>query len=61
VNVAEVDPAATVTELGTVSEALLSDRLTVAPPVGAAAVNTTVQVLVPGVVIEPGAQLSALG
>jgi hypothetical protein len=44
-NVAEVAAAATVTEAGTVRLELLFDRLTLAPPVGAAWVNLTVQVL----------------
>ena len=34
--VAEVDPAATVTEVGTVSDALVLVRVTELPPVGAA-------------------------
>jgi hypothetical protein len=43
-NVAEVKPAAIVTEAGTVSTALLSVSVTDAPPVGAALVSVTVQV-----------------
>ncbi len=43
--VAEVAAAATVTEGGTVSVALLFVRATLAPPVGAAWVRVTVQVL----------------
>jgi hypothetical protein len=43
-NVAEVEPAATVTEAGTVSTVLVFVILTAAPPVGAAFVNVTVQV-----------------
>ena len=43
--VAEVAAAATVTDAGTVSVALLLDRLTLAPPVGAAWGSVTVQVL----------------
>jgi hypothetical protein len=43
--VAEVAPAATVTEAGTVSEALLSERATTLPPVGAAWFRVTVQVV----------------
>jgi hypothetical protein len=43
--VAEVDPAATTTEPGVVSVALLLDKGTVAPPVGAALLKEMVQVL----------------
>jgi hypothetical protein len=43
--VAEVAAAATVTEAGAVSVALVLVRVTVAPPVGAAWVKVTVQVL----------------
>ena len=43
--VAVVAPAVTVTEAGTVSEALLLARVTLAPPVGAVCVRVTVQVL----------------
>ena len=43
--VAEVAPAATVTEAGTVRAALSSERETALPPVGAALVRVTVQVL----------------
>src|ERR1700678_143502 len=43
--VAEVAPAATVTDAGTVSVELVLVRVTVAPPVGAAWVKVTVQVL----------------
>jgi len=45
-NVADVAPAATTTDAGTVSVALLSVRPTLAPPVGADWVSVTVQVLV---------------
>ena len=44
-NVAVVAPAATVTDAGTVSEALLLARVTLEPPVGAVWVSVTVQVL----------------
>ena len=44
-NVAELAAAATVTDAGTVSVALLFDRVTIAPPVGAALLRLTVQVL----------------
>jgi hypothetical protein len=43
--VAVVDPAATVTEAGTVSKVLLLASVTAEPPVGAAWVSVTVQVL----------------
>jgi len=42
VNVAEVAPAGTVTEAGTVALALSDWRLTVIPPVGAAPLSVTV-------------------
>jgi hypothetical protein len=45
VKLAEVPPAATVTEAGTVSRLLLEARVTAAPPVGAALVKVTVQVV----------------
>ena len=45
VNVAVLAVATTVTAAGTVRVALLFDRLTVAPPVGAGCVRVTVQVL----------------
>jgi hypothetical protein len=41
--VAVVAPAAIVTEVGTDKRALLSDRLTATPPLGAAMDNVTVQ------------------
>jgi hypothetical protein len=43
--VAEVPPAAILTEVGVVSKALLSDTATLTPPVGAGALKVTVQVL----------------
>ena len=46
VNEAEVDPAATPTDAGTVSAALFEDSDTFAPPVGAELVRVSVQVLV---------------
>ena len=46
-NVAVVAAAATVTEAGTVSAALVSLKVTTAPPVGAAFDSVTVQVLDP--------------
>ena len=47
VKAALVALAATVTEAGTVTELLLLDRVTVCPPVPAAALSVTVQVSVP--------------
>jgi hypothetical protein len=44
VNVPVVEPAATVTLAGTVADALLLERLTSAPPVGAVALTVTVPV-----------------
>lgn len=44
VKVAVVDPAATATEAGTLAFALLLERVTVNPPVGAAPVIVTVPV-----------------
>ena len=52
--------AATVTEAGTVTEALLLARLTANPPFGAAAVSVTVQAFVPAPVIDPLEQEIAL-
>jgi hypothetical protein len=56
-NVALDEPAATVTEVGTDSSELLSDRDTVAPPVGACFVNEMVHVLASDDVSELGLQL----
>ena len=47
VKLAEVAPAATVTEAGTVTAELLLASVTARPPVGAAAVSVTVQASVP--------------
>lgn len=60
-NKALVDPAATVTEAGTVSAALLSESATTRPPVGAAALRVTVQEVVPPAVTEAGIQERLLG
>jgi hypothetical protein len=60
VKAAVVAPAATVTEAGTVTVELLLARLTVNPPVAAAAFRVTVQLSVPDPVNEPLVQLSAL-
>jgi hypothetical protein len=43
VNVEEADPAGIVTDAGTVTDVLLSAKLTTAPPAGAPAVRLTVQ------------------
>ena len=60
VKLALVLPAFTVTEAGTVAEALLLDRLTLAAALGAA-VRVTVQVLLPGVATVAGLQLTLAG
>jgi hypothetical protein len=60
VKLAVVEPAATVTEAGTVTVELLLAKLTVNPPVAAAAFRVTVQLSVPDPVNEPLVQLSAL-
>src|SRR5205085_2279530 len=60
VKVAVVAPAATVTEAGTASDGLLSDRLTVMPPLGAACDNVTVQLTFPGGVNEVGVHVRLL-
>jgi len=52
--------AATVTDAGTVTLVLLLDRLTLTPPLGAAAFTVTVQASVPDPVIEELVQVSAL-
>ena len=60
VKLAVVEPAATVTVAGTVTALLLLARLTLKPPVPAAAFRVTVQLSLPAAVMEPLAQLSAL-
>jgi hypothetical protein len=60
VKLAVVEPAATVTEAGTVTALLLLARLTLNPPVAAAAFRVTVQLSVPDPVNDPLAQLSPL-
>jgi hypothetical protein len=55
-----VAPAATVTDVGTVTAELLLLRLTAKPPVAAAALSVTVQLSLPAPVIEPFVQLSPL-
>ena len=54
----EFEPAATVTDGGVVSSALLSDTRSVVPPAGAALVRATVQVLVAPEVRLVGLQAS---
>jgi hypothetical protein len=58
---AEVEPAATVTEAGKLTALLLLARLTASPLPVAAAFSETVQLSVPAPVIEFVAQLRALG
>ncbi len=60
VKAAVVEPAATVTEAGTETDELLLARLTVNPPVAAAAFSVTVQLSVPDPVNDPLVQLSPL-
>ena len=61
VNVAVVAPTATVTDPDTLAEPLSLDNATLAPPAGAAELNVTVQLLVPGVVTVAGVQLRLAG
>jgi hypothetical protein len=58
--VALVAPAATLTVDGTVTEALLLERLTLSPPVAAAALRVTVQISVPAPVKDELVQVNAL-
>jgi hypothetical protein len=60
VKLAVVDPAATVTEAGTVTAELPLARLSANPPVAAAALNVAVQLSVPAPVIDPLTHVSAL-
>ncbi len=55
VNAAEVDPAGTVTEEGTLRLLRLSESATTAPRLGAAPVSATVQVLVLALLTAPQA------
>jgi hypothetical protein len=55
INVANVLPAAIVTDAGTAAAVELSERATTAPPEGAAPESVTVQVLETPPVTEPGA------
>ena len=61
VNDALLSPAPTPTFPGTVMLPLLLDRVTVAPPAGAAAVKVTVQLEVPGAFTVAGEQFKLLG
>jgi hypothetical protein len=58
VKLAIVDPAGTVTEVGTVTAESLLDRLTAKPPVAAAEFNATVQLSSADPVVPSKAQLS---
>ncbi|MBN9662325.1 MAG: hypothetical protein J0H49_29270 [Acidobacteria bacterium] len=58
---AEVAPPATVTEAGVERAALLSERVTSCPPMGAAAERVTVQVAVLPEEMEAGKQVRVLG
>jgi hypothetical protein len=60
VNSALVAFAGTVTAPGTVTAALLLERLTLSPPLGAAVLNVTVQASVPAPAVEALLQESAL-
>jgi hypothetical protein len=59
VKLAAVDPAATVTETGTVSAELLSETVTTEPPDGAAPESVTVQIDVPPEATVVGEHCSA--
>ncbi len=56
-----VEPAATATEDGTVTDDELLDRLTTCPPVGAAAFSVTVQLSVAALVSDPLVQVRLPG
>ncbi len=58
---ADLAPAATVTDAGVVSSELLSERVTTVPADGAALLRVTVQLLVPPELIVAGLQASAVG
>jgi hypothetical protein len=57
---AVVDPAATVTWAGTVTEELSLAKLTVNPPLAAAPLSVTLQLSLPPPVMDPLLQLNAL-
>jgi len=56
-----VADAATVTEVGTVNKPLLLERVTLAPPVGAAPLNVTVQLALAELPRLPGTHASDAG
>lgn len=58
IKVAVLEPAATVTDAGTVKALLLSEIATLTPPLGALLLNVTVQVLIPPANTLGEAQLS---
>jgi hypothetical protein len=60
VNWAPLDPAVTVTLPGSATLALLSDSVTVKPPLGAVSLSVTVQADVPGALTFAGIQDKAL-
>jgi hypothetical protein len=60
VKLAVVAPAATVTEVGTVTAELLLATLIANPPLAAATLSVTVQLSVPALVIDPLVQLNPL-
>lgn len=60
VKLALLEPAATVTEAGTVASELLLERLTTKPPFAAAVFKVAVQLSVPAPVMVPLAQLRAV-
>lgn len=60
INVADVDPDGTETDIGTTALLLSLRRLSVAPPAGAAALRLTVQLEVAGPTREEEEQASAL-
>jgi hypothetical protein len=61
VNPTVVAPAVAVTLAGTVALALLLDKVTARPPLGAAPLSVTVQAEVPGAVTLAGLQVTVLG
>ncbi len=61
VKAALVTLAGTVTEAGRVTAGSLLDKLTLRPPLGAAALSVTVQASVPDPVMDNWLQVSALG
>jgi len=55
-----LDPAATVTDAGTVTDELLLDKVTLNPPVAAGELNATVQLSVVAPKTDPLVQVSEL-